>query len=442
MVAVRRRLIADAPPLLVLSAGLLLGTALLNPLVSSSREVRATVSAPPPLQAWIDATATGGTLNAPAGTYSGPVVISRPMVIDGKGAITIDGGGQGTVLTLRTSGASLRGLHITRSGGSHDAIDSGLLIDSGSDNVIEGNTIDDVLFGITLQRANDNRIIGNRIRSRPDEPADRGDGIRLWYSMGNRVENNDISRIRDITITNSLRNRFVANSVSDSRRALNLLFSHRTLIEKNLLTGNSTGITALNSDGLTIRNNRIMHAGDASGAGIALKESGTTLIHGNEIIHCAVGILSDSPMHALNRITVIDNRIAHNVTGISFYGERGGHLVLFNSFEHNLWQALVGASGDIDGNEWRGNYWDNYEGFDRNDDGFGDTPYEIWAHADQIWLETPMARFFRNSPALELLDFLERLAPFALPTLILRDPEPVTRPDATTNRIQQPMAKR
>ncbi len=292
MVAVRRqRLIADAPPLLVLSAGLLLGAALLNPLVSSSREVRATVSAPPPLQAWIDATATGGTLNAPAGTYSGPVVISRPMVIDGKGAITIDGGGQGTVLTLRTSGASLRGLHSTRSGGSHDAIDSGLLIDSGSDNVIEGNTIDDVLFGITRQRAN-------------------------------------------------------------------------------------------------------------------------------------------------------NNRIAHNVTGISFYRERGGHLVLFNSFEHNLWQALVGASGDIDGNERRENYWDNYEGFNRNDDGFGDTPYEIWAHADQIWLETPMARFFRNSPALELLDFLERLAPFALPTLILRDPEPVSRPDATTPRIQQQMAQR
>ena len=142
-------------------------------------------------------------------------MISRPVVINDKGAITFDDGGQGTVLTLRTSGASVRGLHITRSGGSHDAIDSGLLIDSGSDNVIEGNTIDDVLFGITLQRANNNRIIGNRIPSRPDEPADRGDGIRLWYSMSSRVENNDISRIRDITITNSLRNRFVANSVSD-----------------------------------------------------------------------------------------------------------------------------------------------------------------------------------------------------------------------------------
>lgn len=31
---------------------------------------------------------------------------------------------------------------------------------------------------------------------------------------------------------------------------------------------------------------------------------------------------------------------------------------------------------------------------------------------------------FANSPALELLDLLERLAPFASPSLILRDPAP------------------
>ena len=53
-----------------------------------------------------------------------------------------------------------------------------------------------------------------------------------------------------------------------------------------------------------------------------------------------------------------------------------------------------------------------------------------------------MARFFRKSPALELLDFLERLAPGALPTLILRDPEPVSRPGATTPRTKQQMAQR
>ena len=150
--------------------------------------------------------------------------------------------------------------------------------------------------------------------------------------------------------------------------------------------------------GPTVISRAIMHSVDASGAGIACKESGTTLVEGNEIIHCAVGLMSDSPTHPINRITVIDNLIAHNFTGISFYGERGGHLILRNCFEHNLWPVLVGESGQVDHNEWRGNYWDNYHGFDRNGDGVGDSAHEIWAYADQIWIEMPMAKFFRRLP--------------------------------------------
>jgi nitrous oxidase accessory protein len=36
----------------------------------------------------------------------------------------------------------------------------------------------------------------------------------------------------------------------------------------------------------------------------------------------------------------------------------------------------------------------------------------------------PPARFFKNSPVMELLDFLERLAPFSAPDLTLRDGRP------------------
>jgi len=398
-----------------------------GPLLAAPRTDAPATPVPPPLQPWIDATQAGGTLNVPAGTYSGPVLITRPIVIDGRREVVVSGGGKGSVITVRAEGVTLRNLRITGSGGSHDSIDSGLLLEKANAATIENNTLDDVLFGITLQQSNDNRIAGNRVRSKPFDSADRGDGLRLWYSTGNRIEGNDIAVIRDITVSNSPRNQFVGNTVRDSRRAMNLLFSHRTLIEDNLFDKNSTGITTLNSDGLVIRRNKIMHAMDASGAGIALKESSAALVHGNEIIHCAVGVMADSSLHPTNRIALIGNRIAHNITGINFYGERGGRLVIGNRFEHNLWQALVGGEEGRDGegaHDWRGNYWDDYEGFDRDSDGVGDTPYEIWAYSDRIWMDTPMAKFFRSSPLLELLDFLERLAPFAAPRLILRDAQP------------------
>jgi nitrous oxidase accessory protein len=39
-------------------------------------------------------------------------------------------------------------------------------------------------------------------------------------------------------------------------------------------------------------------------------------------------------------------------------------------------------------------------------------------------MERPHALFFKNAPLMEALDFLERLAPFSSPTLILRDAQP------------------
>jgi len=376
-----------------------------------------------PLQPWLDAALPGARILLPPGTYQGQAVISKPITLEGNGKVVIDAGGKGTVLTVKADHVTLRGLTLRGSGESHDKID-GAVMAEGNHLLIENNIIEDVLFGITLHKVNDSVVRANRIRSRPFDSADRGDGVRLWYSTGNRIEDNDISQMRDITVTNSPRNRFTGNTIKDSRRAFNFLFSNRSLVDRNILEGNSTGIIALNSDGMIIRNNRVMHAMDASGAGIALKETSAALIFNNEIVHCAHGIMADSPRDAINRIVFINNLIANSITGIYFYGVRGGHIAIGNTFRGNLWPVAVVGDGDPMNDVWQGNYWDDYEGFDLDHDGFGDRPHEVLAYADRIWIETPEAKFFRNSPVLELLDFLERLAPFSSPSLILHDPAP------------------
>ncbi len=75
-------------------------------------------------------------------------------------------------------------------------------------------------------------------------------------------------------------------------------------------------------------------------------------------------------------------------------------------------------------NTFRANYWDDYQGFDRNGDAVGDTPYELYAYSDQLWMEEPNARFFKNAPLMEAIDFLERLAPFVSPARVVLDPQP------------------
>lgn len=387
-------------------------------------------AAPLPLQPWLDTALPGATIRLPPGVYQGPAVISKPLTLEGEGKVTIDAGRHGTVLTIKANDVTIRGLTLRGSGDSHDQINGGIMAE-GQHLLIENNVIEDVLFGISLHRTNDSIVRKNRIRSRPVDSAERGDGMRLWYSMHNTIEENDIAQIRDLTVSNSPDNIFRRNTVVDSRRALNFLFSHRTLIEYNRFENNSTGIIALNSEDLVIRRNRITHAMDASGAGIALKEIASALIVGNEIVHCAHGIMADSATNPDSRNIFINNLIAHNITGLYFYGIKGNHITIGNTFRSNLWSVTINGDGDPDADIWAGNYWDDYEGFDLNHDGIGDQPHEVYSFADRIWIETPEAKFFRNSPVLELLDFLERLAPFSSPNLILRDTAPRMQPIPT-----------
>jgi nitrous oxidase accessory protein len=383
----------------------------------------AAAHAAPPLQPLIDATPAGGVLRPAPGLYAGPATIARPITLDGGGKVILEGNGRGTVLTLAASGAVVRGLRLTRSGDSHDGVDAGLLIE-GDDNLVEHVAIDDVLFGIHVRQGKRNRIRDNSIAGRPAPRGARGDGLRLWNSRHNRVEGNAFARVRDLTLANSPDNRIAGNTLADGRYGMHIVFSPRTLVEKNALRDTDTGVVVLYSPDVTVRGNTIAHALDGGGAGIAFKDSGNAWVEDNEILHCAVGLSANAPLNAEAVLTVRGNRFAHNVVGIYFYGEKGGHRITGNRFENNLTQVAVSAAGVGEANLWHGNAWSDYQGFDRDGNGIGDTPHEVWLYTDRIWMETPRAKFFANSPALELLDLLERLAPFASPSLILRDPAP------------------
>jgi len=380
----------------------------------------------PWFQTLVDEAPEGSTLKPPAGRYAGPVVIHKALTIEGEGVI-IDGGGKGTVMVLQASGATLRGLHLTGSGDNHDSDDACLNV-RGNDNVIEHLTVDDCLFGIDLKAAERNRIAHTSIRSKPFDLGLRGDSIRLWSSHENQIVDNRISDTRDMVAWYSNKNVFARNEARRSRYSLHFMFANQNLVEDNRFYDNSVGVYVMYAGYSTIRNNLISHASGAAGMAVGLKEASDVIIENNEIIYCAVGIGSDiSPFEPDSKVIVRGNRFAYNGIGISFTSDIGGTEVTGNDFDGNLAQIAVGGAGSATKSLWRGNHWDDYQGFDRNADGIGDTPHELFAFADQIWMEQPYARFFKNAPMLEALDFLERLAPFTSPVLLLRDDAPQYR---------------
>lgn len=388
-----------------------------------------------PFQELVDKAPAGSVLKPPPGVYSGPVVINKPLIIDGQDQVTIDSGDKGTVVSLNGGNSTLRRIRLTGSGDSHDTDDSCLDV-RGHDNLIEDVVIDNCLFGIDLKQANNNIVRGNRITSKDLDLGVRGDGLRLWYSHNNLVENNQIIDSRDMVAWYSNKNIYRDNLGRRSRYSIHFMFANDNIVERNAFYDNAVGIYFMYTEGGVARDNIISHATGATGMGVGFKEASGTIIENNEIIYCGIGIGSDlSPFQPDSTIEIRGNRFAYNGIGILFNSETGHNNIIDNIFEGNLTQVSYGGHGDNDNspkNVWIGNYWDDYQGFDKNGDGIGDKTHELYAYADQIWMELPVARFFRSSPVMELLDFLERLAPFSNPDLILRDEKPrFVKPERT-----------
>ncbi|MDA8229938.1 MAG: nitrous oxide reductase family maturation protein NosD [Magnetospirillum sp.] len=391
------------------------------------------------LQNAIAAAAPDAVIEPRPGRYVGHLVIDKAVTLDGHGQVTLDGGGQGTVVVMKTNGAAVMNMRITGTGDNHETEDAAVRI-LGNDNLVRDNVIDDALFGIDLKQADHNVVRRNRITSKPLELGLRGDSIRLWYSNDNKLEDNAIHDSRDFILWYSKRNLVKGNENAHGRYGLHFMFASDNVVEGNTFRDNSVGISMMYDQGDVIRGNFIGHAQGSTGTCISMKEASAIVIENNDIQYCASGIALDISPYQPGMVNRIEgNRIAFDDIGVSFINEWHDNEFRANEFKGNMTDVAVYGRGSAKNNLWDGNAWDSYEGFDRNNDGIGDTPFILMAYAGQMWMDVPNTRFFKGTPLLEVLDFLDRLAPFSQPEIILEDKHPRYRiSDAGQRRAAQP----
>ena len=391
----------------------------------------------PPLQPLVDQVKKGEVLLIPPGTYSGPVYVERAITLDGQGKVTIDSGGKGSVVILDTDGAVLKNLHLTNSGDHHNDLDSGVQV-RGNFNVVKDNIIDDCLFGIDLQQSENNIVKRNTISSKDEELGMRGDAIRLWYSFNNKITYNTINNTRDMVVWYSKNNVIKHNITHNGRYGLHFMYSQYNDVQYNEYYDNSVGIFLMYSDGVIVKHNIISHATGAAGVGIGFKETSDVVVEGNKILFSSIGLSIDvSPYQPDTKNHFSDNLIAFNGIGIRFLANWKDNIFKNNHFKANITQIIVAGGKTANRNEWLGNYWDDYEGFDLDNDNIGDTPHEIYAYADRIWQDVAGAQFYKGSAMLELIGFLERLAPFSEPDLLVRDKKPLMNVTLNTKKTNE-----
>ncbi len=379
------------------------------------------------LQDAIDNAPKGSKLELPKGIYTGNIMIDKPLMIVGDNQETIiEGDGNGTVIKIKSSFVTLKNLTIRHSGEEHERVDAGVRLEKVNHCHIINNHLEDVLFGIDLQQSNENNISHNFITSKPFDLGLRGDAIRLWYSTDNILTYNHVTKSRDFVIWYSHGNLIAHNYGEYGRYSLHFMYTGKNIVKDNEFVHNSVGIFFMYSQDTVATGNIVKNSMGTTGLGIGLKDCSNYTIKDNTIIYCARGLYLDrSPFEPDTVNHIENNKILYNSEGIHFHS-----LSLHNIFNGNIIKGNIEAvindsyNTRVTENVWDGNYWDDYEGFDKDGDGVGDRAHNLYYYADKLWLLNPNVKFFYGSPVISILNFLAKLAPISEPVKLLTDKHP------------------
>jgi parallel beta-helix repeat protein len=143
---------------------------------------------------------------------------------------------------------------------------------------------------------------------------------------------------------------------------------------KVMIRQSGEGFSITNCNTLNIHNNIIMDTviGD-SVTGIYLISSLQNIIENNIIQNLQKGIQFAS---VSNNNQVINNTIRDNTVYGAYIVQSSSNIFTCNDFTANNQNAQDASSNTWDENN-QGNYWDDYNNYDNNSDGIGDTPYSI-----------------------------------------------------------------
>ena len=380
----------------------------------------------------LDASLNGDVITVTSGIHTGNFVIDKSISIQGVGWPEFDGGGSGNVFTVEAPDVSITGLVIKNSGNKLNTEDAGIEANA-LGVVIEGNRIQNTLFGIYLKQAPFGVIRNNVITGMDLEVQRRGDGIRVWYSSDTVIEDNDVSLVRDVVLWYSERLTVRNNNIHQGRYGLHFMYDDDALVENNRLTSNSVGAFLMYSRRLQMIGNVVGDNRGPSGYGIGLKDLDDAYVKGNLFADNRVGAYVDnSPRERDSTVEFIDNVFVLNDFGVRLMPSVKRNQYTGNSFVDNQEQVQVAGRGTLKENDWAvdgvGNYWSDYAGFDANNDGVGDVIYKSEKLFENLTDKHPNLRLLTFSPVTQAVDFAAKSFPFVRPVPKLTDPYPLGQP--------------
>ncbi len=242
--------------------------------------------------------------------------------------------------------------------------------------------------GIAIIESHNNTISNNKADN------NFGMGMNIWYSDNNAISENTLNDNKGgagMYILESSNNIISGNTITYNDYGVQSDGNSNDFIG-NIINFNDVGLQIHKSNDSVISDNTI---NNNNFAGLVLNRVNNSIFSDNTIYNSNEGLGLDG----CNNNTFFNNDIIENdVKGVSLIEESGkceNNLFYNNNFTN---PAGINAVDNGTNNRWDngelGNYWHDYAGKDKNDDGIGDTPYDIPGSAGSqdnfpIWDDGP-----------------------------------------------------
>jgi len=367
---------------------------------------------------------SGETITLTSGLYIGNFVIDKHLTINCQKGAEINGGHQGDIFRIKAANVTIRNCIIKNWGDDLTEMNAGIFAEKNStDLVIDNNYFYGDTFGIWLDSTQGSVIRNNRIEGNPKvRSQDRGNGIHLFNVSKALVKNNEVWHTRDgIYIDTSNNNQLIENKLHDLRYGIHYMYSHSNRIEGNHTYNTRTGYALMQSKYLTVLNN--ISENDKN-YGILMNYIVHSTISGNQIINARQPLGVDGQREAYGAEgkglfiynapfnTLSNNLVTQSDIGIHLTAGSEGNKIFANYFVQNRRQVKYVANRIVEWSfEKQGNFWSDYQGWDRNADGIGDEAFEPNDGIDKLLWKYPAASILINSPAVQTLRWVQKEFP-------------------------------
>ncbi|MEX2154450.1 MAG: nitrous oxide reductase family maturation protein NosD [Gemmatimonadaceae bacterium] len=357
------------------------------------------------------------------GVYREPtIVVDRSVTITGEPGAVLDGGTATHILRIEADDVTVRGLTFRNVSVSHVEDRAAIRAGEVKRCRIEDNRVEDAFFGIYLAGTVGCSIARNVLAGQARTEDGSGNGIHLWTARDVEIVDNRVSGHRDGIYFEFVHGARVAGNTSERnlRYGLHFMYSDDCVYSRNTFRDNQAGVAVMYTKRVTMVGNRFEDNWGPAAYGLLLKEIYDSRIEDNRFTRNTTALLADGA----TRMVAHRNLFADNGWAVKLMASTQEAEFTENIFAGNTFDMSTNSRGTS--NTLRGNYWDEYQGYDLDRDGRGDAPHRPVRLFSLVVERNEPTMVLLRSALIGVLDRAERVLPSLTPET-LADPTPLMR---------------